>query len=270
MFDKMIETNTAGNEFKGRTRYFLVSGVVVGALFLSAVLISIFAAEYGIGLGEINTAELLAPITAEAPEPERPNDPANAAALDKSVLPTRKDNIARLDEVQPVPKGISVAQNTQRARPDSGRYKISSGPETDGIGAYRPNGNRRTEIGTSSGGSKNNDVAAAEPTKLDVPPPTRPNKPQAPKSLGVITGLATHLPKPIYPPQAKAMNVAGTVTVQLLIDEKGNVISAKASNGPKVLQPFAEKAARSAKFTPTLLSGVPVKVTGIVRYTFQP
>ncbi len=44
MFDKLIETESAGSEFKSRTRYFLVSTVAVGILFLSAVLISIFAA----------------------------------------------------------------------------------------------------------------------------------------------------------------------------------------------------------------------------------
>jgi protein TonB len=77
------------------------------------------------------------------------------------------------------------------------------------------------------------------------------------------------LPKPVYPPQAKLMKIEGTVTVQLLIDENGDVVSAKASGGPQMLKAMAESAARKAKFTPTKLSGVPVKVTGVVRYNFK-
>src|SRR5690606_31826553 len=141
-------------------------------------------------------------------EPEVPDKAANTVASDKSVLPTRKDNIARVDEVQPVPKDISTVQNTQRARPDSGRFNISSGPETDGIGPYRPDGRGRSDTGTSLGSQlTDNSVAVAVPSKPDVPPPTRPNKPRPPKSLGVVTGMATHLPKPFYPPGLKAMHI---------------------------------------------------------------
>jgi protein TonB len=268
MFDKMIETNTSGNQFKGRTRYFLVSGVIVGALFLSAVLFSIFAAEYGIGLGEINTAELLAPVFTDQPEPERPEQPQQASAPDKTFLPTRRDNMARVDEVQPVPNGISVVQNTQRARPDSGRFKISIGPETDGIGPYRSDRTGSVGTGTPTGSSSNDHSTVTETLKTKIPPP-RPRQPQPPRSLGVVNGLATNLPKPVYPPQAKLMKIEGTVTVQLLIDEDGNVVSAKASGGPQMLKATAESAARKAKFTPTTLSGVPVKVTGVVRYNFK-
>src|SRR5690606_12390659 len=160
MFEKMIETGTAENQFKGRKRYFLFSGVVVGALFLSTVLISIYAAEYSIELGDINTAELLAPVITDAPEPKLPEAPAQASSPDKTVLPTRRSNMARVHEVQHVPDGISTAQNTLRARPDASRLNITNGPETDGIGPYRPNGGDRAITGTSSGGLKDKNVAA--------------------------------------------------------------------------------------------------------------
>jgi Gram-negative bacterial TonB protein C-terminal len=59
-----------------------------------------------------------------------------------------------------------------------------------------------------------------------------------------------------------------TVLVQVLIDEEGNVIAAKALEGHPLLQAVSVAAAREAKFSPTLLEGEPVKVTGVIQYNF--
>lgn len=58
------------------------------------------------------------------------------------------------------------------------------------------------------------------------------------------------------------------VTVQVLVDEGGNVVSARAVSGHPLLQQSAVSAARQAKFSPTMLSGQPVKVTGVITYNF--
>ncbi len=87
-------------------------------------------------------------------------------------------------------------------------------------------------------------------------------------SLGVINGKAASLIIPAYPPAARAVHASGAVNVQVIIDEAGNVISANAVSGHPLLRQSAEQAARESKFTPTLLSGQPVKVTGIVIYNF--
>lgn len=89
-------------------------------------------------------------------------------------------------------------------------------------------------------------------------------------SGGVLNGKALVLPKPAYPPAAKAVRAGGSVSVQVLIDENGNVISASAISGHPLLQSAAVEAARAAKFTPTLLLGVPVKVSGVITYNFVP
>ncbi len=65
------------------------------------------------------------------------------------------------------------------------------------------------------------------------------------------------------------MRRQGEVTVQVLIDEDGNVISAKAVSGDPILLPEAVRAARQARFKPTTLSGQPVKVSGLITYSFQ-
>lgn len=93
-----------------------------------------------------------------------------------------------------------------------------------------------------------------------------------PKTIakGVVNGAAVSLPKPEYPPAARAVKAGGTVEVLVTIDEQGNVISAESKGGHPLLQQAAVQAARQAKFKPTLLSGQPVKVTGIITYNFVP
>jgi TonB family protein len=87
---------------------------------------------------------------------------------------------------------------------------------------------------------------------------------------GDLNGKATFLPKPAYPPAAKAVRAGGAVSVQVLIDENGNVISANAVSGHPLLHAAAASAARGARFSPTLVGGKPVKVSGIVTYNFVP
>lgn len=87
---------------------------------------------------------------------------------------------------------------------------------------------------------------------------------------GVVNGKAISLPKPPYPAEAKKDRFKSLVNVQVTIDEEGNVISAKAVSGNPVFHPSAEKAALGAKFSPTLMEGNPVKVTGVIVYNFVP
>jgi protein TonB len=92
--------------------------------------------------------------------------------------------------------------------------------------------------------------------------------PKAPISGGVLNGKAISLPRPPYPAIAKAARASGTVTVQIIIDEQGCVISARAVSGHPLLQAAAVQAARHACFSPTRLSGQRVKVTGVITYNF--
>jgi len=73
---------------------------------------------------------------------------------------------------------------------------------------------------------------------------------------------------PPYPAIARSAHASGAVKVQVLIDENGNVISASAVSGHPLLQAAAVGAARASKFTPTKLSGQPVKVNGFIIYNF--
>ncbi len=91
----------------------------------------------------------------------------------------------------------------------------------------------------------------------------------APINGGVLNGKAISLPFPAYPAIARQAGAAGTVTVEVIMDEDGNVTAARATSGHPLLQAAAVDAARKAKFAPTKLSGQPVKVQGVVTYTFN-
>jgi TonB family protein len=87
-------------------------------------------------------------------------------------------------------------------------------------------------------------------------------------SGGVLNGKAIELPKPIYPEKGKKKNAYGKVTVKVIIDFDGQVISAKAIEGPTELFAASVEAAKKARFFKTLFSGKPVKVSGVITYNF--
>jgi protein TonB len=84
----------------------------------------------------------------------------------------------------------------------------------------------------------------------------------------VLTSKAINLPQPQYPQLAKQTRIQGAVTVQILVDEQGRVISAQTVTGHPLLLLAAKEAALRARFTPTILSGTPVKVQGLITYNF--
>ncbi|HVF31085.1 MAG TPA: energy transducer TonB [Pyrinomonadaceae bacterium] len=114
-------------------------------------------------------------------------------------------------------------------------------------------------------------VVSAQDTPKQVPVESA-SKSEAgpPKQIsgGVLNGQAISLPKPPFPPAARAIGASGAVSVQVLIDEEGNVASATAVSGHPLLRAAAVEAAREAKFAPTRLQGMPVRVSGIITYNF--
>ena len=85
---------------------------------------------------------------------------------------------------------------------------------------------------------------------------------------GVLNGKATSLPVPEYPLSARQAHVSGSVNVEVLIDETGNVVEARSVSGHPLLQAAAVSAARQATFAPTRYNGEPVRIKGVVIYNF--
>jgi TonB family protein len=111
--------------------------------------------------------------------------------------------------------------------------------------------------------------SSASSSTLSSAPSAAPKPILRPVSGGVLNGSATYLPPPMYPETAKRMRTSGVVTVEVVIDENGKVISANAANGPSTLREAAIQAALRARFSPTKLSGQPVKVFGTISYKFS-
>ena len=83
-----------------------------------------------------------------------------------------------------------------------------------------------------------------------------------------LSGKAIKKVQPTYPSIAKAAGAQGSVTVQIVVNEAGDVESAKATEGHPLLQQAGVDAARQWKFSPTQLSGNPVKVSGMISFVF--
>ena len=177
--------------------------------------------------------------------------------------------MASVNEPTIVPTTTSSAPNTEMSLPITGRFiggaKFDSNPGD-------PGGSGRSDTGVNNGGLSEQPQVAGNIKDPEQPPPPvvkpPPAKPPT-QSLGVINGKATYLPKPIYPAAAIAIRAEGKVDVQVMIDENGKVISANAVSGHPLLRSAAEQAAHNARFTPTYLSKVAVKVTGVIVYNFS-
>lgn len=90
----------------------------------------------------------------------------------------------------------------------------------------------------------------------------------APIESGVLNAKATSLPKPEVTEEMKRLKAKGRVTVRVIVDENGKVVSAQALNGIHVLREAAEAAARQATFEPTVKDGITVRITGTLTYDF--
>ncbi|HEV2763847.1 MAG TPA: energy transducer TonB, partial [Pyrinomonadaceae bacterium] len=188
---------------------------------------------------------------------------------------TKEPQVSMRQEISvlaPVVKSQEVAKTTTKEVARNvpvviGNRDYDAPPSSAPVGPIGPT----TGGGGGGGGPGTGPVVKADDE--DPPPPPAPKPTPAPKpktiiSGGVLNGKAISKPQPPYPAIARAARAQGTVTVQIVVDEGGRVISATAVSGHPLLQQAAVSAARSARFTPTLLSGQPVKVSGVITYNF--
>jgi len=76
--------------------------------------------------------------------------------------------------------------------------------------------------------------------------------------------------KPVYPEAARQAGVFGEVVVEVIVDERGRVLKAKALSGHILLRQAAETAARFWKFRPTTNGeGGPVQTVVTITFVFR-
>jgi len=185
------------------------------------------------------------------PPPTQPSSPSSVPASNVAAVKSETKN-APLVAKPTVNNNSSSSQKTSPALPGSVNTDKVSGLGTVEVGSARSNANLQTPV-----------------VHLESePPPPAPRPILKPVSGGVLNGTAISLPSPSYPEAARRLRMNGLVSVEVVVDETGKVISAVATTGPAVLRDVAVQAAMRARFSPTKLSGQPVKVTGVINYKF--
>lgn len=84
---------------------------------------------------------------------------------------------------------------------------------------------------------------------------------------GVLNGKAC-LIEPEFPKDAQAKDLDGKVLVEVLVNEYGKVVKAKAIKGNSIFYKVAEKAAIKSRIKHFFLGGESVRVNGILLYDF--
>jgi len=99
------------------------------------------------------------------------------------------------------------------------------------------------------------------------PPP--PPRVEPKRSSVIIRGESVRQVQPIYPLAARATRQSGSVTVEITINEAGDVVGARATSGPALFREAAVAAARRWKFKPALRDGKPVSCVGTISFNFK-
>ena len=258
MFDNLVESSSHKDDITRKGSFIGVTAAVYVVLMIAFFVAGIYLYDAHLSTLDLELTTLVAPVPVPQQEaqPDKPQE-AKPQKVDQNV-DVRKELIADVSRTELVPKEISA--------------KASDVPPvrrgvTTVIGDTSSNASAPMPAGPGTG------TVTTAPTKVQIaddppPPEVKPTPPRAPISGGVLNGKAISLPKPGYPPIAQAAHASGTVVVQVLIDENGSVVSASAVSGHPLLRAAAVGAARQARFSPTKLSGQPVKVTGVIQYNF--
>jgi periplasmic protein TonB len=266
MFTNLIESQSHRREFKRRSSFFLFTVAAYAVILFGAGIGSIYAydAQLEAQLSSLELMSWVPPVT-----PPAPKQPAERPQTVRRTTPTNA----------PVDPTASRSERTQFVSPTSDPRNVPTGISTQAvtIPPYTPGAvlsNRNVDPPRATGSDKNDCLTcpdtASTVTMTEKPPTPLVEKPPTTQRVTsvVLSSKAVALPQPPYPMMAKQMRIQGLVSVQILVDEQGKVISAQVVSGNPALSTAARDAALRARFTPTTLNGQPVKIQGVINYNF--
>ena len=267
MFTNLIESESHRKEFKRRSSFFLATVAAYALILFAAGVASIYAYDTRLEAqsSDLTVLNWIPPVAVTAARPPRETHPQifhrsaqSNAPVDRNItIAERRNAIARTDDPTRVPDHPGIVAATDP--PVTGPVRFSNRNVDPPNFGSNNSGNCVSCNGTAP-------VVRVEETG-PVPTPVKPPATLR-VSLGVLIAKAISLPQPPYPPLAKQIRIQGPVTVQILVDEEGRVVSAQTVSGHPTLLAAAREAALRARFTPTKLSGVAVKVQGLITYNF--
>lgn len=266
MFTNLIESQSHKKDFKRRGSFVLVTMAGYALFFVFAGVLSIYAYDAHVENQEPDIG-LLSWVPEVTPPPDTvraPSTPRRATGNNNG--PARPPRLPELYESSANPRTApdkisAVAQNIPPAATGAIRD-----PHTFDPGSTGPSTGPISNTGGGPGGR-----GQVVPDIGEPPPAKTKEAPVAARTVRreILNGYAISLPKPPYPNMAKQIGMQGSVSVQVLLNEAGKVVSAKALSGHPTLVPAAVNAAYQARFMPTKLDGQPVKVSGIITYNFR-
>lgn len=239
--------------------YNRMAGTSRPADFLISLLInlSILAVPVFAGLYFTDTINLkqFAQTFLVAPPPPPPPPPAPTVV--KAIAPHKVfENAGKLVAPTVIPK--TIAEIKEAPLP----------PDVDGGGVAGgvPGGVTGGSMGGVIGG-----VIGGVVTTPTAPIAPKDNKPKAPVRVGgrVREPKAVYRVEPVYPALAKQTRIQGTVVIDAVLDEHGNVVEMKAVSGAPLLIQSALDAVGRWKYEPTYLNEEPVPVQLNVTVTFR-
>lgn len=257
MFENLVESGSHSEDLKRKGSFLLGFMALYVVLIIAGLIVGILWAPAYIDQQTLELTALIAPVPVQQQQEQKQEAKPEKMDVSKNV-DVRRELIADVSRADLVPKEVSA--------------KASDVPPVrKGVVTMLGSGNTNALAPMAPGAGSGSIISG--PTKVDVadappPPPPKPTPPKAPISGGVLNGKAVRLVQPPYPAIARSARASGQVRVQIVIDENGNVQSAVPVSGHPLLQGAAVAAARASKFTPTKLSGMPVKVSGVIIYNF--
>jgi protein TonB len=271
MFDSLVESGSHKDDLARKGSFFLGTFAIYAVILLALGVLSVYLYNESLPSDNLELMTMVAPVPVQnQPEqkPEQQEEAKPAEATPDRQVATRTDFVASNLDPTKVPEKVSAVASKVPPVPPGGAVRGTS--NTDPVGG---NTGPIGPVGPGPGGAGSGGAPVVVSNDDEPPPPPKPTptpvpKPRAPISGGVLNGKAISKPQPAYPAIAKAARASGTVTVQVTVDESGKVVSARAAGGHPLLQQAAVQAAYQARFSPTLLSGQPVKVNGVITYNF--
>ena len=201
------------------------------------------------------------------PPPPPPPAPSPTMAASAPRVMHRRPRFSYTAPKLTIPKSIP-------RKVSQGSISLTTVPDLSGVAGGVPGGVTQGEIGGLAGGTLGGTGTASPPPPPPPPPPLPPLQPRPSRRI-VRVDSKFKAPRqilsqnPEYPPLARQAHISGTVVVDALIDEHGNVVQAHAVSGPPLLIPAAIKAVLQWKYEPTFLNGQPVSVELQVEVRFK-
>lgn len=254
MFEKLVVStsqrrkHTTAKFFAGTVLLYAI--VAAGAFVISVVVSDTRLADTSIVTGLTGPPPMSGSTTPKPPASNRPTrtdvrpDPNNVMTLDK-LLSHRDDHPPVIPNFDRLPGGPGLPGIV--------------GPPGLGGGLGVLGGIPSFELGTRP------DPPALTPVAAPI---VRELKPLVVTS-SVLQGKAVERRVPVYPTSARLLRLQGNVAVEVIISPEGKVESARAISGHALLIAPSLEAVRGWHFEPTLLNGVPVRVTGVITFAFK-